>query len=128
MSVPPLEFYRWICQEILSTNFLYWKQHTGVKLHSKPAVLFGLVSACVTFSTDQQQLFARKNSLCVYAHRSECSIFMDLLGTLRRAELISYLFEVCLNLQSVQANNNKKKYQSVAEVQACVLYMNGAVM
>lgn len=53
---------------------------------------------------------------------------MDLLGTLRRAELISYLFEVCLNLQSVQANNNKKKYQSVAEVQACVLYMNGAVM
>lgn len=52
--------------------------------------------------------FARKHSLSVHARKWVYHFygFTPFWGV-RRRELISCLFEVCLNLQSIQANNKK---------------------
>lgn len=65
--------------------------------------------------------FARKQSVCVRACKW-VQHFMDLLRTLRRAALISYLLEVCLNLQSSQANN--EKVLKFSWNTGCMLYLN----
>lgn len=67
----------------------------------------------------------RKPSLCVHV-RKWVQHFMDSLGTPRRAELISYLFEVCLNLQSIPANN--KKVLKCSWSTTSTLYLNRAIM
>lgn len=70
-------------------------------------MLFGLVSTYVC-ALNGSTTALQENSLCVYTLASErVQHFMDSLCTPRRTALISYLFEVCLNLQSSQANNEK---------------------
>lgn len=65
--------------------------------------------------------FAEKQSVSVRAC-NWAQHFMDLLHTLRRAALISYLLEVYLNLQSSQANN--EKVLKFSWNTRCMLYLN----
>ena len=69
--------------------------------------------------------FSRKRSLCIHAGKW-VQHFMDSLLTLRGTALISYLFEVCLNLQSAQAKN--EKVLECSWNTACMLYLDKAIM
>lgn len=74
-------------------------------MQSKQAVLFWFVCTyCMWGSQWISSSLATQQSLCVHV-RERVLRLMDSLGPLWRGELISCLFEFCLNLQSIQANN-----------------------